>query len=47
MWECVEDSTGSRQRQVVRSCEQGNSASDTMQCGERFEEQRNFSIRET
>jgi len=44
MWECVEDSTGSRQGQVARSCEQGNAASDTMQCGERFEQQKNHQL---
>jgi len=47
MWKFVEDLIGSRQGQMARSCEQGNAASDPMQCGKRFEEQRNFSIRET
>jgi len=44
MWEGVEDITGSRHGQVARSCEDGNAASDTMQCGERSEQHRNCQL---
>ena len=44
MWECVADSAGSRQGEVARSREHGNAASDIMQCGERFEQQRNCQL---